>query len=57
LISRSLPVVAKLATRIAVMQGGPIVETGTAEQVLRAPAHPYTQSLIAASPALPVDGK
>jgi oligopeptide transport system ATP-binding protein len=54
LISHSLPVVAQLATRIAVMQGGRIVETGLVEQVLGAPAHPYTQSLIAAIPVLPV---
>jgi ABC-type microcin C transport system duplicated ATPase subunit YejF len=54
LISHSLPVVAQLATRIAVMQAGRIVETGPAEQILRAPAHPYTQSLIAAIPELPV---
>jgi len=40
LISHILPVVAQLATRIAVMQGGRIVETGPAEQVLHAPAHP-----------------
>jgi ABC-type microcin C transport system duplicated ATPase subunit YejF len=53
IISHSLPVVAQLATRIAVMQGGCIVETGPAEQILAAPAHPYTQSLIAAIPALP----
>jgi peptide/nickel transport system ATP-binding protein len=53
LISHSLPVVAQLATRIAVMQAGRIVETGPAEQILRAPAHPYTQSLIAAIPELP----
>ena len=57
LISHSLPVVAQLAPRIAVMQGGRIVETGIAAQVLGAPAHPYTQSLIAAIPALPVGGK
>ena len=53
LISHSLPVVAQLATRIAVMQGGRIVESGAAEQILRAPSHPYTQSLIAAIPSLP----
>ncbi|MGD0907541.1 MAG: ABC transporter ATP-binding protein [Candidatus Acidiferrales bacterium] len=46
LISHSLPVVAQLATRIAVMQGGRIVETGAAEQILGAPTHPYTQSLM-----------
>ncbi|HET6145601.1 MAG TPA: ATP-binding cassette domain-containing protein [Candidatus Acidoferrales bacterium] len=53
LISHSLPVVAQLATRIAVMQAGRIVETGPAAQILSAPAHPYTQSLIAAIPTLP----
>jgi oligopeptide transport system ATP-binding protein len=52
LISHSLPVVAQLATRIAVMQGGRIVETGDAAQILTAPTHPYTQSLIAAIPVL-----
>ena len=53
MISHSLPVVAQLATRIAVMQAGRIVETGPTEQVLRAPSHSYTQALIAAIPELP----
>jgi len=53
LISHSLPVVAQLPRAIAVMQGGRIVETGAAAQILSAPAHPYTQSLIAAIPVLP----
>ena len=56
LISHSLPVVAQLATRIAVMQAGRLVEVGSAEQILRAPAHPYTQQLIASIPALPAGG-
>jgi ABC-type glutathione transport system ATPase component len=53
LISHSLPVVAQLATRVAVMQGGRFVEMGAAERVLRAPQHPYTQALIAAVPEIP----
>ena len=53
LISHSLPVVAQLATRVAVMQSGRIVEVGPAERVLLSPQHPYTQSLIAAVPQIP----
>jgi ABC-type microcin C transport system duplicated ATPase subunit YejF len=53
LISHSLPVVAQLATRIAVMQAGKFVEVGLAEQVLREPAHPYTQTLLTAVPEVP----
>jgi ABC-type oligopeptide transport system ATPase subunit len=53
LISHSLPVVAQLATRVAVMRSGRIVEIGAADQVLGAPRHPYTKSLIAAVPQIP----
>jgi ABC-type microcin C transport system duplicated ATPase subunit YejF len=53
IVSHSLPVVAQLAARIAVMQGGRVVETGPAEQILERPVHPYTQALVAAVPALP----
>ena len=51
-ISHSMPIVRYLATRIAVMQRGRIVETGTTEQITTAPRHPYTQSLLAATPDL-----
>ena len=53
LISHSLLVVAQLATRVSVMQAGKFVESGTADQVLRTPQHPYTQALIAAVPEIP----
>ena len=53
LISHSLPVVTQLASRVAVMQTGRIVEIGAAEQVLQAPQHPYTQALLAAVPEIP----
>jgi ABC-type glutathione transport system ATPase component len=53
LISHSLPVVAQLASRVAVMQTGRVVEIGFAEQVLQEPRHPYTQTLLAAVPEIP----
>jgi oligopeptide transport system ATP-binding protein len=54
IISHSLPVVAQLATRVAVMQSGRIVEMGDAGQVLGNPKHAYTKALIAAVPQIPV---
>ncbi len=51
LISHDLAVVAKIADQILVMQGGAIVEAGTAQQVLQQPQHPYTQGLINAIPS------
>ena len=53
-ISHSLPVVAQVATRIAVMRRGQFVEVGLAEQVLHQPSHAYTRELLAAVPSLPV---
>ena len=45
--------VAEIADRVAVMQQGRLVEFGEARQVLNAPRHPYTRSLLAAVPSLP----
>jgi oligopeptide transport system ATP-binding protein len=52
-ISHSLPVVAQLGTRIAVMRAGKFVEVGAAEQVLRQPKDEYTRELLEAVPELP----
>jgi len=52
-ISHSLPVVAQVATRIAVMRAGQFVETGPAEKVLHLPQHDYTRELLSAVPELP----
>jgi len=52
-ITHNIAVVDYLAHDVAVMYQGRIVEQGTAEQVLRSPAHPYTRELLSAVPALP----
>src|SRR5215469_13379213 len=52
-ISHSLPVVAQVATRVAVMRAGKFLETGDVKQVLHKPSAPYTQELLAAVPQLP----
>jgi len=49
-ISHSMPVVRYLATRIAVMYRGKIVEIGDTQQITERPAHPYTKSLLEATP-------
>ena len=49
-IAHDLAVVRHVADRIAVMHLGRIVETGTAGELFDAPAHPYTQALLSASP-------
>lgn len=51
LISHDLNMVAKIADSIAVMKQGMIVESGSAQQILHTPQHPYTQALIAAEPS------
>jgi len=51
-ISHSLPVVAQIATRIAVMRRGRLVEVDAAEQVLNHPREEYTKELLAAVPAI-----
>jgi len=49
-ITHDLSVVAGLADRICVMYAGRIVESGTTDQVLDHPAHPYTLGLIRSRP-------
>jgi ABC-type glutathione transport system ATPase component len=51
-ISHSMPVVRYLATRIAVMYRGKIVEVGTTDQITTQPQHPYTRSLLEATPEI-----
>ena len=52
-ISHSLPVVAQLATHIAVMRAGNFVEYGPAKKILQHPTADYTMELPAAVPEVP----
>lgn len=49
-ITHDLAVVEHMSDQIAVMTQGELVETGTAQQIIHEPSHPYTQQLIAAVP-------
>ena len=53
-ISHSMPVVRYLSTRIAVMYRGKIVEVGATEEITERPQHPYTRSLLEATPEIVV---
>ena len=53
-ISHSMPVVRYLSTRIAVMYRGRIVETGPTEQIAGKPEHPYTKTLLGATPEITI---
>ena len=52
LITHDMGVVAELADNVAVMYMGNIVESGTADDVLRRPTHPYTKALLDSVPVL-----
>lgn len=49
-ISHDLALVARTATRMAVLEKGSIVEMGETADIFRAPQHPYTRALIDAVP-------
>ena len=51
-ITHDLGVIAQTADSVAVMYLGRIVEQGPVRQVIRTPAHPYTQGLLNALPKL-----
>ena len=51
-VTHDLDLAAAACERIAVMQRGRIVESGSAEQVLESPRHEYTQMLVASKPSL-----
>jgi peptide/nickel transport system ATP-binding protein len=52
LITHDMGVVCELADDVAVMYMGNIIESGSAEEVLNHPTHPYTQALLRSIPIL-----
>lgn len=56
-ISHNLAVVRYVSDRVAVLKDGRVAEAGSADLVLGSPAHPYTQSLLAAVRLLGRDGR
>ena len=57
LITHDFGVIAEMADRVAVMRHGVLVEQGPVRQILRAPAHEYTRTLLAAVPGMQGHGK
>ncbi|MEM1104983.1 MAG: ABC transporter ATP-binding protein [Pseudomonadota bacterium] len=55
-ISHDLAVVSRIADRIGVMKDGVLVELGEARQVIEAPSHAYTRTLLAAVPRMGDEG-
>ena len=54
-VTHDLGLAWNIADRVAVMYLGRIVETGTVEEVLTAPRHPYTRALLSVLPEAPGD--
>ena len=55
-VTHNLGIVARMCDRVAVMYAGRIVEIGTVREIFTAPAHPYTQALLASVPRLGAKG-
>ena len=51
-ISHDLLSIANLASRVAILENGHVVETGPVERVFTRPEHPYTRALVKAIPTL-----
>ncbi|MDO9158255.1 MAG: microcin ABC transporter ATP-binding protein, partial [Burkholderiaceae bacterium] len=49
LITHDMDVVRAMAHHVMVLQHGEVVESGSADEVLTTPQHPYTQTLLAAA--------
>jgi oligopeptide/dipeptide ABC transporter ATP-binding protein len=57
LITHDLGVVAETVHDVVVMYGGRVVETGTVDEVLLTPKHPYTEGLLSSIPSRGMRGQ
>jgi oligopeptide transport system ATP-binding protein len=57
LITHDLGVVSSVASRVAVMYGGKIVETGSVDEIFYNPKHPYTWGLLGSMPKVDSKGE
>jgi peptide/nickel transport system ATP-binding protein len=55
LVTHDMGVIAETCDRVAVMYAGRIAEIGPVQQVIHAPAHPYTAGLMGSIPAMDED--
>jgi oligopeptide/dipeptide ABC transporter ATP-binding protein len=57
LITHDLGVVAETVHDVVVMYAGRVVETGTVDEVLLSPRHPYTEGLLTSIPSRGMKGQ
>ena len=56
MITHDLGVIASMCSRIGVMYGGCVAETGTTREIFYSPKHPYTWGLLRSIPKAQMDG-
>ncbi len=54
LVTHDMGVIAETADRVAVMYAGRVIEVGPVREVVKHPAHPYTEGLMGSIPSLDV---
>lgn len=55
-VTHDLAVIGEVCDRLAIMYAGQIIETGSTDEVLAAPRHPYTAALLRSLPSVAQDG-